>query len=202
MGSSKPQPQLSLIPWPVLSSNCPRCGDLLLLAGYCPRCGEQDQRRGQRRRRQERRAGYDVNHRIDGQEFRQLQRWYPHCPCCGRPWQQIPEPVCQDHIIPLSRGGPNHSGNLQPLCSLCNTWKGDHVIFFDPRQPGYAQALPGRLREVFLSLEHYLPQAFPPDPQLTLELAELTAQPSYPHASPAALQAITLRLTWSQFGLG
>lgn len=41
------------------------------------------------------------------------------CLCCHGA-----EPITVDHVIPLSRGGTNTIGNLQPLCDRCNKSKG------------------------------------------------------------------------------
>ena len=30
-----------------------------------------------------------------------------------------------DHVVPRSRGGTDHEGNLQLLCGACNSLKGD-----------------------------------------------------------------------------
>lgn len=48
-----------------------------------------------------------------------LQRLYKSvCVACGSK-----ENIVADHIIPLSRGGDNSEGNLQPLCHSCNCSK-------------------------------------------------------------------------------
>lgn len=35
--------------------------------------------------------------------------------------------MTRDHIIPLSRGGPDHLSNLQTYCYLCNEKKSNHI---------------------------------------------------------------------------
>lgn len=40
------------------------------------------------------------------------------CLRCGSP------DITVDHIVPISKGGTNAKGNLQPLCSPCNSQKG------------------------------------------------------------------------------
>jgi 5-methylcytosine-specific restriction endonuclease McrA len=42
------------------------------------------------------------------------------CLCCGR----SDTPMTADHVIPLSKGGSNDIGNIQPLCRPCNSSKG------------------------------------------------------------------------------
>ena len=37
------------------------------------------------------------------------------------------ESLCIDHVIPTSRGGDSSDGNLQTLCSTCNTKKGNKL---------------------------------------------------------------------------
>ncbi|GAB4218393.1 MAG: HNH endonuclease signature motif containing protein [Synechococcales cyanobacterium] len=180
---------------------CRRCGEAILLGEWCSACEQQQQRHHKQARLRERRASYDPHHQINQDEFWHLRRWYPHCPCCGRAWFGIPEPVCQDHIIPLSRGGPNHNGNVQPLCQRCNQWKRDFLIYFDPQQPGYAQPLPERLRQDFVALAHYQPPAQRPPDQLSLGLEMDFDVPRYPQTTPQQLQALTLRHTWERFGL-
>jgi 5-methylcytosine-specific restriction endonuclease McrA len=44
---------------------------------------------------------------------------YGHCClCCHKKKRLTP-----DHVIPFSKGGSNHIGNIQPLCSSCNSRK-------------------------------------------------------------------------------
>ena len=45
------------------------------------------------------------------------------CMSCGR---QIR--LAADHVVPLSRGGSNNIGNIQPLCRQCNSKKGTQTI--------------------------------------------------------------------------
>lgn len=44
------------------------------------------------------------------------------CACCG-----ATERLAIDHIVPVHFGGTNDEDNLQPLCTSCNSTKGDHA---------------------------------------------------------------------------
>lgn len=48
------------------------------------------------------------------------------CLACGK------DEVTIDHVIPVSKGGLNVVGNVQPLCSYCNTSKGTKTIDYRP----------------------------------------------------------------------
>ena len=45
------------------------------------------------------------------------------CLCCG-----TTENLTIDHVVPVSKGGPNTLSNFQPLCKPCNSRKGTQVI--------------------------------------------------------------------------
>ncbi|MCF2971849.1 HNH endonuclease [Synechococcus sp. Nb3U1] len=190
---------------------CPKCGDRFLFQpDPCPTCASRRRQKQRAARSKEKRGSYDLTGQVAAGEFWQLLRWYPCCPCCGKPWAQTGSPggvvqrtIAQDHIIPLSRGGPNTTANLQPLCQSCNLWKSDHLICFDAAVPGQAKALPQRLWP-HVQQWSTLQQPQPDSPQQLdwLDIRDpLNTDPPilqhlvYPLASPAQLQVETLRLT-------
>jgi len=66
-------------------------------------------------------------------EWKMMVRFFDnHCVRCGKR-----DFVQCDHIVPVSEGGSNGMGNLQPLCALCNTMKG----FWDivDYRPGFCE---------------------------------------------------------------
>lgn len=50
---------------------------------------------------------------------------FGRCAYCGRSLRRHGFHV--DHRWPLSKGGTNRRGNLQPLCARCNLRKGDRI---------------------------------------------------------------------------
>jgi len=61
------------------------------------------------------------------QEWAALKESCGHrCVRCGRQEPEIKLTV--DHIVPVSKGGPNIIGNIQPLCLRCNISKRDKIV--------------------------------------------------------------------------
>jgi len=53
-----------------------------------------------------------------------LERDEYRCVYCG----DTDAPLCADHVVPLSRGGSNHPGNLVCCCIPCNSSKSDRLL--------------------------------------------------------------------------
>ena len=49
-----------------------------------------------------------------------------------------------DHVVPLALGGSNRISNIQPLCSVCNSWKNIKIADYRPDKGDPAV---GELRE-------------------------------------------------------
>jgi 5-methylcytosine-specific restriction endonuclease McrA len=54
-----------------------------------------------------------------------LEQYGNECLGCG-----TTESISIDHVIPISKGGPNTIDNIQPLCRSCNTRKFTWIIDF------------------------------------------------------------------------
>lgn len=61
-------------------------------------------------------------------KWEDLKSQYSHrCLCCGKKESSLIQ-ITQDHIIPVSKGGPNTIDNIQPLCEHCNKSKNSKSI--------------------------------------------------------------------------
>lgn len=67
-----------------------------------------------------------VEGKLNVKQWRDLKRKYGYmCLCCKRQEPEISLTI--DHVIPLSKGGLNIIGNIQPLCGYCNKSKGSKI---------------------------------------------------------------------------
>lgn len=60
---------------------------------------------------------YGVDGELTKEDVDNLFNTYPYCLACGADERTV------DHVIPLSKGGPNTFDNLQTLCLSCNSKK-------------------------------------------------------------------------------
>lgn len=90
-----------------------------------------------RRRAKEKQAPGDFS----TSEFRALCAQYDNrCLSCGRSDVKL----TADHVVPLSRGGSNDIGNIQPLCGSCNSRKNAKTIDYR-QEPGLSQLIQQKL---------------------------------------------------------
>lgn len=84
-----------------------------------------------------RRARLDATPGFAGEHWSAMCEFYENtCLCCGKECA-----LAVDHVVPLSKGGPNTIENIQPLCKSCNSRK--HAKTIDYRD--------SVLHEVFMS---------------------------------------------------
>lgn len=77
-----------------------------------------EKRREWDRRKRAKRAGVEGSH--TEAEWQALCSYYmDQCLCCG----EVPDKLTRDHVIPITKGGSNDIGNIQPLCKSCNSKK-------------------------------------------------------------------------------
>ena len=76
-------------------------------------------------------------------EWEDLKRKYNYqCLGCGKREPEIK--LTTDHVIPLTLGGDNTIGNIQPLHDRCNSKKGNRIIDFRIliKQHNFNEAIP------------------------------------------------------------
>ncbi len=72
-------------------------------------------------------------HTLTAAEWEIILRDYNYsCAYCGKAQYEIDGILAQDHIIPLSQGGPYTKDNIAPACKSCNSRKGSRT----PEQAG------------------------------------------------------------------
>lgn len=83
-------------------------------------------------RRRARKRGVVGQHSIEEWELLK-ERFFFCCPSCFRVEPEIK--LTRDHIIPISMGGSDFIGNIQPLCLSCNCKKSVGITSFQPHNP-------------------------------------------------------------------
>lgn len=109
---------------PVRYSNCGWCERLFVVHGSTHAyCSTDCKVRAKRCRRRGREAG-DYGYWTWGDFMRIAQRFSFCCAYCGAK----PDRLDPDHVVPVSRGGPNTLTNLLPACLSCNSDKRDLLL--------------------------------------------------------------------------
>lgn len=100
-------------------------------AGYVAKCHKAKPEQYKLLRRvteARRRSRYNGSYTV--KEWKNLLEFYGNvCLCCG-----LAKPLHADHVIPLSKGGTNVIGNIQPLCKSCNSAKSTKSTDYRPMQ--------------------------------------------------------------------
>ena len=74
-----------------------------------------------------RRARLSILGTFTDAEWIEIKKAYNNiCAICKRPEPEVKLTI--DHIIPISKGGPNTKENIQPLCKSCNSSKGAKIL--------------------------------------------------------------------------
>lgn len=84
------------------------------------------------RQAQRRRYAAEGNH--SETEWKELLEAFDYrCLACGISEKNLPDGrLHADHVIPISRGGPNYITNIQPLCPSCNRHKSIDIVDYRP----------------------------------------------------------------------
>ncbi len=65
------------------------------------------------------------------EEWEEKKKEYNYiCPRCRKNELQII--LTEDHIVPITKKGTDNIDNIQPLCKVCNSIKGDKIIRYKP----------------------------------------------------------------------
>ena len=79
-----------------------------------------EKNRVKKRRDDRRRRAHKLGNKSEPYNFRAICKHYDNrCLKCGKQ-----KPLTVDHIVPVSKGGPDIASNIQPLCLSCNSSKG------------------------------------------------------------------------------
>jgi hypothetical protein len=117
---------------PIVIRGCKLCGDVFvsiyLTKIYCSRRCQDRLRKNQKNID---RARYRTMRRSDGVKNKLYFQHNGKCAICNEPIDTSvkypsPQSYSIDHIIPLSKGGPERIENLQPTHLACNIAKSDH----------------------------------------------------------------------------
>lgn len=116
----------------------PVCSDHFL-ARYCTQCPRNKARLNSKVYSCNRRAqkdGAEGTFTID--EWKTLcDKFDKRCVHCKRPGDY--HSLTPDHVVSMSVGGSNYIDNIQPVCSSCNSSKGNRTIDYRPSYDSSAE---------------------------------------------------------------